>query len=401
MKLSLPRADLVKALDFVARTVERRSTIPILSNVRIVAISESLRFTATDLDAEAICRIDAKVDEPGALTVPAARLHDIVRKLDEKAQVSLAADESSLTVKAGRARFTLQTLPVSDWPDLSPGEMPHAFTLPVATLARALQKTAFAISNEETRYYLGGVFMHVAETADGPKLRLVATDGHRLARFETEAPEGAAKIPGIIIPRKACSELAKMAKEAPNKDATARISLSSSKIRVEIDHDRERLADASASDMDVVLLSKLIDGSYPDYERVIPRQNDKRAELDLEAFARAVDRVSTIASERGRAIKLEFGASERAVGERQSEPQTGILKLSVVNADLGSASEEQEADYSAAPLEIGFNAVYLREILGNFEGDRVRVDLNDGGSPTILTSPHDSDLLVVIMPMRV
>jgi DNA polymerase III subunit beta len=371
MKLALHRADLVKALDFVARTVERRSTIPILSNVRLEASAGALCLAATDLDAEATSIVAAEVEAPGALTVSAARLHDIARKLDDKANVALAADKDALTLKSGRARFTLQTLPVADWPDLNPGDLPHGFELPAADLARALQKCAFAISNEETRYYLNGVFLHTVDVEGEKKLRFVSTDGHRLARFEREAPAGSESIPGVIIPRKAVNEIVKLA--SADKTATARIALSNSKIRIEIGSSK--------------LLSKLIDGSFPDYARVIPTSNDKKAELDREAFASAVDRVSTIASERGRAIKLEF--------------KPDALTLSVTNAETGSASEEQEIDYAAAPVEIGFNAAYLREILGNFEGDRVEVAMNDSGSPTILTSPHNPGLLAVLMPMRV
>jgi DNA polymerase-3 subunit beta len=389
MKLSLPRQSIAKALDFVVRAVERRSTIPILSNVRLEAQTGDrvgLLLAATDLDMEAKTFIEAEVEAPGALTVSASTLHDIVRKLADKASVSLegvdpdrersAGDGASdinfarLAVKAGRARFNLQALPTTDWPELAAGALPHQFALPAATLARALAKTSFAISNEETRYYLNGVYVHVAETENGARLRFVATDGHRLARFEAPAPESAAGMPGIIVPRKCCAELARLAKDA---EGDVAFSVSDSKIRFE----------AGAH----VLLSKLIDGSFPDYSRVIPTQNDKLAVLDRAGLGEAAGRVATLSSERGRAVKLEFGPDR--------------LALSVNNPDLGAANEEIDADYSSAPLTIGFNSLYLAEALNAFSGDKVRIDLNDGSAPTILRSPADEDLLVVLMPMRV
>jgi DNA polymerase-3 subunit beta len=370
MKLTIPRKPLAQALDAVVRIVERRNTIPIMSNVLIVATSGGIEITATDCDMTATARVEADVATPGRLTVAAGRLHDIVKKLDEKATVSLDASDTALAVKAGRAKFNLSTLPAADFPDLGAGEMTARFFLPAKTLARGLQKSAFAASTEETRYYLNGVFMHIFTSGGDTALRFVATDSYRLARVECAMPEGAADLSPVIIPRKAVTELMKL---ASSHDGDAEIEASATKLRFTIGA--------------TTLLTKTIDGNFPDYARVIPTQNDKIAKVDRDAFKSAAERVSTISSERGRAVKLEFA--------------DGALKLSVSNPNLGSASEEIESDYQSGPLEIGFNAGYLTEILSQFDGDLVEVKLNDSGSPTLITSPHDADLLTVIMPMRV
>ncbi|MDI9847331.1 DNA polymerase III subunit beta [Rhodoblastus sp. 17X3] len=373
MKLTLPRNALLKALDFVTRAAARKSTIPILGHVRLEATSAGLTLCATNLDLEAQTRIDAEVAASGALTVAATTLHDIARKLADGAAVSLdaAGENPRLAVKSGRARFALQTLPVTDWPDLQAGELPHRFALDSKILLRALQKTAFAISTEETRYYLNGVYLHVAQTDAGPELRFVATDGHRLARFGMPAPKAAQQMPGVIVPRQTCAEIARLAQAAPG--GAVALALSESKIAAE------------AGDMR--LLSKLIDGTFPDYERVIPRQNDKTAILDRAGLAAAIDRVSVLSSERGRAVKLDFADA--------------ALKLSVVNADIGDGSEELEADYDTDPLTTGFNAKYVNEALAALDGKKALFELGGAGDPALLRDPAAPDLLIVLMPMRV
>ncbi|MGE0231192.1 MAG: DNA polymerase III subunit beta [Flavobacteriaceae bacterium] len=273
-------------------------------------------------------------------------------------------------MRSGRARFMLQVLPAADFPDLTAGEMTHAFTISSAVLKRLLVKTQFAISQEETRYYLNGIYLHATESDGKPVLRAVATDGHRLARLETEAPEGIGGMPGIIVPRKTVQELQRLL-ETP--DAIVDIELSATKIRFTIGQ--------------VVLTSKLIDGTFPDYGRVIPSGNDKMLKLDNKAFARAVDLVSTVSSERGRAVKLSI-APDRVV-------------LSVNNPDSGSATEEVPADYASEPIDIGFNARYLLDITGQLDTDTAVFELNDAGSPTLVHDEEDLSALYVLMPMRV
>lgn len=372
MKVTLERTALLKSLGHVHRVVERRNTIPILSNVLLSAKGDSLLLKATDLDLEVTETLPAEVGTPGATTLPAHTLYEIIRKLPDGAQVSLetASDGASLQLRSGRSRFSLQALPESDFPDLAANDLAHKFSLKAGDLRRLFDKTQFAISTEETRYYLNGVFLHVTEVEGQPVLRAVATDGHRLARLETPAPAGAAGMPGVIAPRKAVAEVQKLI-EDPEAEVT--IELSPNKIRFTLGP--------------VVLTSKLIDGSFPDYARVIPTQNDKFLVVERKDFSESVDRVSTISSERGRAVKLSIG--------------DGKMVLTVNNPDSGSAVEELEVDYDAAPLEIGFNARYLIEIANQLDSDTTLFKFNDSGSPTIIQDRDGAAALYVLMPMRV
>ncbi len=372
MKVTLERSALLKSLGHVHRVVERRNTIPILSNVLLQASGSGLQLKATDLDLEITETAPADIGTAGATTLPAHTLYDIVRKLPDGAQVSLetSGETGQLLLRSGRSRFNLQSLPESDFPDLAAEDLSHKFKLPAGELKKLIDKTQFAISNEETRYYLNGIFLHVADVDGHAMLRAVATDGHRLARLETAAPAGANGMPGVIVPRKAVSEVQKLI-EDPTTDVA--IELSTTKIRFVIG--------------DVTLTSKLIDGTFPDYARVIPANNDKFLTVERGDFQAAVDRVSTISSERGRAVKLSVA--------------DGKLTLSVTNPDSGSATEELEVDYNAAPLEIGFNARYLLDIAQQLDSDTALFKLNDPGSPTIVQDRDGASALYVLMPMRV
>jgi len=371
MKVTVERSTLLKSLGHVHRVVERRNTIPILSNLLLSASENGLRLKATDLDIEVVETIAADAPEPGATTVPAHTLYDIIRKLPDGAQVSLeTTGDSGLVLRSGRSRFQLQTLPESDFPDITAGDMAHRFVLPAGELKRLIDKTQFAISTEETRYYLNGIYLHTIDVDGRPVLRAVATDGHRLARVDTAAPQGSVGMPGVIVPRKAVSEIQKLLEDGESEVA---VELSGSKIRV-----------ATAS---VVLTSKLIDGTFPDYQRVIPSGNDKRLTVDRGDFAASVDRVSTISSERGRAVKLSMAE--------------GRMTLSVTNPDSGSATEEIEVDYEASPLDIGFNARYLMDIAAQLDGDTALLKLADPGSPTVIQDREGASALYVLMPMRV
>lgn len=371
MKVTIERAALLRALSHVHRVVERRTTIPILANVLLDA-RDGLTFKATDLDLEVIEKVAAEVTQPGATTLPAHTLYDIVRKLPEGAQASLetSGEQGQLTLRSGRSRFSLQTLPETDFPTVASGEFSHHFSAPAADLKRLIEKTQFAISSEETRYYLNGIFLHVMDVDGRPMLRAVATDGHRLARLEIPAPEGSVGMPGVIVPRKAVSEIMRQIEDA---EAEIKIELSVNKMRFTFG--------------DLVLTTKLIDGTFPDYARVIPAGNDKRLTLDRDAFAKAVDRVSTISSERGRAVKLAL--------------TEGKLVLSVTNPDQGSAVEELEADYDGPALEVGFNAKYLLDIAQQLDSDTALFRLADPGSPTLIQDRDGASALYVLMPMRV
>ncbi|MFL5028241.1 MAG: DNA polymerase III subunit beta [Xanthobacteraceae bacterium] len=372
MKVTIERAELLKSLGHVHRVVERRNTIPILANVLVRAEKSALSLKATDLDLEVIESIAAEVAPAGSTTVPAHMFYEIVRKLPEGSQVVLesSSDRAVLAVRAGRSRFTLQTLPESDFPDLAAGDMTHKFALAASDLKRLIDKTQFAISTEETRYYLNGIYLHVAGAAKSQTLRAVATDGHRLAQTDLPVPAGAAGMPGIIVPRKAVGEVQRLIENA---EAEVGIELSQTKIRFTIG--------------DVVLTSKLIDGTFPDYARVIPLGNDKQLTVDKAEFEAAVDRVSTVSSERGRAVKLSLSA--------------GRMVLSVTNPDSGSATEELEVDYESDPLDIGFNSRYLLDIAAQIEGEGAVLKLADPGSPTLIQDRDAAGAIYVLMPMRV
>ncbi|MFL6736110.1 MAG: DNA polymerase III subunit beta [Sphingomonas sp.] len=367
MKATVERAVLLKSLGHVQSVVERRNTIPILSNVLLEAREDgSIRLMATDLDLQVDETIQANVGQAGATTVSAHTFFDIVRKLPEGSQVELSAAEGKMQVVAGRSRFNLSTLPRDDFPVIAEGDLPTRFELPAAMLREIIEKTRFAISSEETRYYLMGIFFHVVDD----QMRAAATDGHRLARITVPRPDGAEAMPDVIVPRKAVNELYRLLEEL---EGTVEISLSPTKVRFGL---------GSA-----ILTSKLIDGTFPDYNRVIPTANDKLLKLDPKSFSAGVDRVSTIASEKTRAVKMSVDRDK--------------VTLSVTSPENGVATEELPADYGAEGLEIGFNARYLLDILGEIDGDTVEVHLADAAAPTLLRENDKSSALYVLMPMRV
>jgi DNA polymerase-3 subunit beta len=371
MKLTIERAALLKSLGHVQSVVERRNTIPILSNLKLDAQDGKVAMNATDMDLDIIESVACDISQPGATTAPAHTLYDIVRKLPDGAQVALDADgEGQMVLSSGRSRFTLTCLPTDDFPVLSGGDLEHEFTLTVADLKALIDKTRFAISTEETRYYLNGIYLHAAERDGASVLRCVATDGHRLASMEVAMPKGAEGLPGVIVPRKAVGEMRKLVDETSGEVS---IGLSEAKIRFSFG--------------ETVLTSKLIDGTFPDYQRVIPEGNDKQLDIDTKGFADAVDRVSAISSEKSRAVKLNLAS--------------GSLILSASSPEEGSATEELEVAYQGDSMEIGFNAGYLLDIIRQIEGDNVRLMLADAASPTILGEMDEPGALYVLMPMRV
>jgi DNA polymerase III subunit beta len=376
MKLTLERGDLLKALNHATSVVEKRTTIPILTHVMLIAEGCVLQLKATDLDIEIVETVKAEITAPGGCTVSAHMLHDVVRKLRDGAEIELtiSKDESRLQLKAGTARFSLAALSRNDFPDLGASELPHSFSLPAKDLAKLITKTRFAISTEETRYYLNGIYLHVAQNAVSV-LRAVATDGHRLAQIDVPLPVGAEGIPGVIVPRKTIGEMLKLIADM---DGDVGLELSQNKIRI-----TTRAADGSPQ---VILTSKLIDGSFPDYTRVVPAGNDKVMQVRNSDFIRAVDRVSTLSADKGRAVKLTIGPDN--------------LTLSVNNPDSGSAVEELPAVYTDAPLEIGFNARYLLDIAAEIEGGHIIFVLSDPSSPTIVKDEGNDAALYVLMPMR-
>jgi DNA polymerase-3 subunit beta len=410
MKFTIERAALLKALAHVQSVVERRTTIPILSNVLLRAEAGPnpgmLALSATDMDLEIVERVPAQIEREGRTTAPAHTLYDIVRKLPEGAQIEIEAPapgagggfggsaggtqnpapaQAGMTLRCGRSTFTLAALPPEDYPLMAGGELPHSFRLPAGGLRTLIDRTRFAISTEETRYYLNGIYLHATRSNENPVIRAVATDGHRLARVEMPLPEGAAGMPGVIIPRKTVLELRKLVEES---EQEVEIALSETKIRFVVPGSTPNGSTPGSS---ASLISKLIDGTFPDYDRVIPSNNDKILDVKCKAFAEAVDRVSTISTEKSRAVKLSVEGSS--------------LTVSATSPENGTAVEEIEVGYGASPIEIGFNSRYLLDITDQIDGEGAQLAMSDAASPTIVreASPDSSgaSALYVLMPMRV
>jgi len=374
MKLKADRAALLKALAHVQSVVERRNTIPILANVMIAVRDGKLTLTATDMEIAVLEDVPASSSRNGATTAPAATLYEIVRKLPEGAEIELdhPGGDAQLALRAGRYATSLVVLPTEDFPSMSAGSLPHKFAISAQILRGLIDRTRFAISTEETRYYLNGIYVHAGEADGTPVLRAVATDGHRLARVEEPLPEGAKGMPGVIVPRKTVNELRKLLDEA---SGDVEVALSDTRIQFQVGP--------------VVLTSKLIDGTFPEYERVIPRDNDKVLRVGKKDFEDAVGRVAAISSERSRPVKLSLARD--------------LLVLSAASPDQGTATEELDGDrvkYDAGPLEIGFQARYLNDITDQIKGE-VEFRFSDGSAPTVVQDATDPSALYVLMPMRV
>ncbi len=374
MKTAIDREVLYKALNHVQSVVERRTTIPVLSNLLVETLSDGMRLTATDLDMEVVETVDTMVFSNGVTTIPAHTLFDVVRKLPEGAQVELDFDAAKMQMQlsSGRSRFSLPCLSADDFPSLAQSDFDHHFEMPAKDIVRMIDGTKFAISTEETRYYLNGIHLHAHEEDGKSLLRAVATDGHRLARVQLPLPEGASAIPPVIVPRKTITELRRLLE---NEDEKIQLAVSENKIQFRVGS--------------TILTSKLIDGNFPDYERVIPVGNDKMLKLDRPTFASAVDRVSTISTEKSRAVKMILSGS--------------TLTLSVNNPESGSATDELPVVYEADDLEIGFNARYVLDVMSQIAGETARFELSDQSSPTIILDDEDESqsALYVLMPMRV
>ncbi|MBT09041.1 MAG: DNA polymerase III subunit beta [Gammaproteobacteria bacterium] len=373
MKFTIDREALLKSISHAQSIVERRNTIPILANVLLRAEENGLvEITATDMDIGIIEKVPAGVAQAGAVTVSAHTLFEIVRKLEDGAQIELggASESGQIELRSGRSSLKLSTLPSEDFPTVSQEDLPTEFFISADLLRSLIDRTRFAISTEETRYYLNGIYLHAAVGLKGQVLRSVATDGHRLALMEIPLPSEAENMPGVIVPRKTVNELRKLLDEVTGE---VLIKLSETRIQFAVDG--------------IDLSSKLIDGTFPDYDRVIPDGNEKVMIVDRKRFERAVDLVSTISNEKSRAIKLTLSDNS--------------LVLSATSPESGSATEELEAKYPDDKLEIGFNSRYLIDITQQINGDFARFELSDGASPTVMREVEESDALYVLMPMRV
>jgi DNA polymerase-3 subunit beta len=368
MKFTIDRTALIKPLGHVQGVVERRNTIPILSNLVLKVEDGQLSMMATDMDMDIVETVGVAVKEAGVITTPAQLLYEIIRKLPEGAEVEIAeSGEGQVKISAGRSSFNLPTLPVADFPAISDAPMTMEFSIAAAELKSLIENTRFAVSTEETRYYLNGIYLHLA---DGKLLRAVSTDGHRLASSQMDMPAKAKTMPDVIIPRKAVGELSKLIDEF---EGDVKIALSDTRARFSLDT--------------VDITTKLIDGSFPDYQRVIPTENNHIMKVNVESFKEAVDRVSTISAEKSNAVKMGLSG--------------GTLTLSASSVDSASATEVLEVSYSGAEIEIGFNARYLLDIAAQINGDMMEFALSDTSAPTIIRTPGDDSTLFVLMPMRV
>lgn len=372
MKLTIERGTLLKALGHVQAVVEKRNTIPILSNVLITAGPDGVSFAATDLDIEILESTEATSDGEGLVTAPAHTLYDIARKLPDGADVTLEMNSGDprLTLQAGRSNFSLPSLPPGDFPIMPSEALEHRFSLAASDLMRLIDKTRFAISTEETRFYLNGIHLHAAESDGRKTLRAVATDGVRLALSEIDLPDGADGMPGVIVPRKTVQEVRRLLEDA---DEDIEVSVSEGKIRFKLGN--------------AVLTSKLIDGAFPDYERVIPRGNSRLMSVENKRFAEAVDRVATISVEKSRSVKLSLGPDN--------------LTLAVNNPESGQAEEELAVSYGDEGFAIGFNARYMLDVASQIEGDEAQFHFADAASPALVTDSGDPNALYVLMPLRV
>ncbi len=356
------------ALKDVADVVERRNSIPVLSNVLMVVTPSSLTLTATDLDSwgERHVALDGEADAM-MLTVEAAVLGRIADKLPADARVRVAYADGKLTVSAGRSKFSLPTLPADDFPALPARDWDAEFEMPAVMLAGALSTVAFAVSTEETRYYLNGVFIHAPTGAD---LRFAATDGHRLARGVMALPDGAQAMPDVIVPRKVVKVLTTL---LGRHEGNVDVRVSKSSIRVEIGS--------------TVVQAKVIDGQYPDYTRVVPSHHTGQLKVDREALSAAIGRVTTISTEKTRPVKLVIDRD--------------LIVVSASSMEHGTATEEVPCSWAGSALTIGFNSRYLADILGHLTAIEIDGSFMDAAGPVLWRDREDASTVFVIMPMRV
>ncbi len=369
MKFTVAQKTFLKALAHGHKVVEKHTTVPILSHTLLKAEENAVSMTSTDLEMSLVEKIESTVDVPGTIAVPTHMLHDIVRKLPATADLTVHydAETGQAEIVCGKIDFRIPCLPPEDFPAIKQEDLPHSFELPSPVLKDLLNKTRFAMSNEETRYYLNGVHFHIK---DGKEMRVVATDGHRLAQTSIGIPQGAEDMPGIILSRKTVNELIRLLQET---NENVQISTSDTQ--------------ATFSVGDIFLSTRLIDGTFPDYEAVVPAANDRMIQVDVQEFSSAIDRVSTVSSEKERGIRLSV--------------ERGKMTLKAVSNENGSGLEEILVDYEGDPLEIGFNAAYLMDVADQMPGGTAQFALKDTATAALIQDPQENSSIYVVMPMRV
>ena len=366
MKFSIARESILVPLQLVTGVVERRQTLPVLSNTLVVVEDDALAMTGTDLEVEVVGRASgAEISEPGSTTIPARKLLDIVRSLPEGADVNFQLEGERIKIASARSRFTLSTLPASEFPNVEGGQEKVAFNLDAQLFRQMIEKTAFSMAQQDVRYYLNGMLL---ELRDG-QIRLVSTDGHRLAMVTEKVEHQASEVLQAIVPRKGILELSRLLAEA---EGDVGVTLGANHIQVTAG--------------DVVFTSKLVDGRFPDYERVIPRGSDKQLLANRETFRKAFSRASILSNEKYRGVRLQL--------------ENDLLRITANNPEQEQAEEELSLDYNGEGLEIGFNVNYLLDVFAAMKGEDARIALSDPNSSALLDDPADASAVYVVMPMR-
>jgi DNA polymerase-3 subunit beta len=364
MKFSATREALLKPLQAVIGVVERRQTMPILANLLLVVKDGQLSITATDLEVELVANVVVDADGDGEITVPGRKLLDICRALPDAAEIAIALTGDRLAVRSGRSKFSLTTLPATEFPTVEDISSSEAVEVPQATLVKLFEKTHFSMAQQDVRYYLNGLLIETGKSV----LRAVATDGHRLALCEVALENEAAPEQQVIVPRKGVLELQRLL----SGEGSVELELGSNHIRAQLDGIR--------------FTSKLIDGRFPEYERVIPAEADNELVADREAFRGALQRTAILSNEKYRGIRLIIR-------------DNGVV-LQAHNPEQEEAEEELEVKYKGEDIEIGFNVNYLLDALGAIESDEVTLSIVDGNSSCLLREPGKNDCKYVVMPMR-
>ena len=371
MKFTAEKYTLLKSLSHVQSIVEKKNTLPILSNILLEAKENSLILSATDMDISITEKLNCSIIEEGSTTVSAHTIYDIIRKLPDASEIEIISNDGKIiTLRSGKSKFSLGCLPKKDFPIIEISDLEIEMNINSQKFLKLIDKTRFAISNEETRYFLNGIYFHKKNEDRSNFLSVVATDGHRLAKMDFNFNEDSKEIEGVIIPKKTVNELCKLLAEY---DGSIKISMDSNKIVFFINES--------------ILISKLIDGNFPDYDRVIPKNNNHILRINRQDFSMAVDRVSTITSDKSPIIKFKL--------------LNNVMNMSSVNSDSGTATEDIITKYSGIEIEIGFNSKYILEMINNLEDDEIILSFKDASSPIIATEATNPKLIYVLMPMRV
>ena len=371
MKISIEKNNIFKSLSHVQSIVEKKNTIPVLSNILIEAKDNILILSATDMDISITETLSCNVIDPGSVTVSAHTLYDIIRKIPEGNDIEfISNDGKRFSIRSGNSKFSLTCLPKEDFPIIEIEKLTSELTIDAQIFLNLIEKTKFAISNEETRYFLNGIYFHKRTQDNLNFLCLVATDGHRLAKIDLEYKEGLGDIPGVIIPKKTINELCKLLVDV---NGEIKINLDPNKVIFYINK--------------TILISKLIDGNFPDYQRVIPKNNNEILQVQKNVIFRAVDRVSTITNERSPAIKFKL--------------LSNLMNMTSIDSESGSATEDIVTEYNGQEIEIGFNSKYIYEMINQLDDEKILLKFNDSASPVIATESSNPNLLYVLMPMKV